>query len=127
MFFYFKLILILTIITPFVITQEKPGSCPNNLNVKICSSLCTSDFGCSGNSKCCKTLCGGSICVSPIGNESQNGEKFGSCPIPSGPWVCSSRCGSDSDCRGKKKCCKNRCGAMACFNPDLPQIQAPPL
>lgn len=47
-------------------------------------------------------------------------EKPGSCPaIPKGRWICSSTCSVDSDCRGTMKCCKNRCGAMACQKPDI--------
>lgn len=47
-------------------------------------------------------------------------EKPGSCPsVPTGRWVCSSTCSSDSDCRADLKCCKNRCGALACQKPEI--------
>lgn len=47
-------------------------------------------------------------------------EKPGSCPaVATGRWVCASTCKGDSDCRGNLKCCKNRCGAMACQKPEV--------
>lgn len=47
-------------------------------------------------------------------------EKVGSCPaVPTGRWICSPTCSTDSDCRGSKKCCRNRCGALACQTPDV--------
>lgn len=45
--------------------------------------------------------------------------KAGRCPeTPTGPWVCSSACRIDGDCRGRSKCCRNRCGAFACTKPE---------
>lgn len=53
-----------------------------------------------------------------VGN-SDFSDKPGYCPgKPTGPWICSSRCSLDTDCRGEKKCCKNRCGALACVTPE---------
>lgn len=47
-------------------------------------------------------------------------EKVGSCPIaPTGPWICTGRCSRDSDCKRTYKCCKNRCGALACMAPEI--------
>jgi len=52
-------------------------------------------------------------------------EKPGSCPsVPSGRWVCSSTCNSDNDCKGNLKCCKNRCGALACQKPEIQVLES---
>lgn len=102
---------------PFV---EKPGSCPPPLPVDICSQSCFSDSHCLGIGKCCPTNCGGFVCTKPVTMRKTSKEKPGSCPaIPKGRWICSSTCSVDSDCRSTMKCCKNRCGAMACQKPDI--------
>lgn len=103
---------------PFV---EKPGSCPPPLPVQICTQSCFSDSQCLGIGKCCPTNCGGSVCAKPVTTRQQttSPEKSGNCPaIPKGRWVCSPTCTVDGDCKGKLKCCINRCGAMACQPPE---------
>ncbi|XP_018577396.1 WAP four-disulfide core domain protein 2-like [Anoplophora glabripennis] len=99
---------------------RKPGSCPPFPDVGICEMSCYGDYNCARSLKCCRTACGGTFCISPVTApiSSNLEEKPGVCPRPSGPWVCSSRCKQDSDCRGKKKCCRNRCGANACIAPE---------
>ncbi|EEZ97731.1 waprin-Rha1 [Tribolium castaneum] len=119
-----KLFLILSLLTVFVYGQRprtKSGDCPPYPNVGICEVACFEDNHCAGHFKCCRTACGGTFCTAPVTTRRiQRGEKQGSCPVaPSGPWVCSSRCALDSDCRGAKKCCRNRCGAMACTKPEF--------
>ncbi|GLV45489.1 hypothetical protein CBL_05592 [Carabus blaptoides fortunei] len=100
----------------------KPGDCPPPTGVGICADTCYADNQCAGAAKCCPTACGGTICTMPVTmrREVTRGEKPGYCPArPSGPWVCSSTCVFDGDCRGRLKCCKNRCGAMACIKPEV--------
>ncbi|KAF2894491.1 hypothetical protein ILUMI_11691 [Ignelater luminosus] len=114
----FGCLLLLPIITVVVNGQRKPGTCPPPANVGVCALTCMQDNQCAGNAKCCRTSCGGSICARPVlpPPPQTDREKPGTCPEqPEGPWVCSSRCSKDADCRGAKKCCKNRCGAMACM------------
>ncbi|XP_076278882.1 WAP four-disulfide core domain protein 2 isoform X2 [Lasioglossum baleicum] len=105
---------------------EKPGSCPPALPVQICSQSCSSDSHCLGIGKCCSTTCGGFVCSKPVTMRQPNRqEKPGSCPaVPKGRWVCSPTCSVDNDCRGTLKCCKNRCGALACQKPDLEVVES---
>ncbi|KAI4491031.1 hypothetical protein M0802_010534 [Mischocyttarus mexicanus] len=99
--------------------QSKPGACPPRTPFNIRTNLCNDDMDCRGPGKCCLTNYSGKICVMPI-TEIINIVKQGSCPvIPTGRWICASTCRSDGDCRGIKKCCKNRCGALACQNPEV--------
>lgn len=45
--------------------------------------------------------------------------KKGRCPDnPRGAWICTDSCTGDSDCVRTLKCCRNRCGALACQKPD---------
>lgn len=45
--------------------------------------------------------------------------KTGRCPNnPRGAWICADSCTGDSDCARALKCCRNRCGALACQKPD---------
>ncbi|KAG5336534.1 WAP1 protein, partial [Acromyrmex charruanus] len=98
----------------------KPGSCPPALPVQFCGRSCYVDEHCAGNGKCCQTRCGGSICSMPVTMTRSQTEKPGSCPsVPTGRWVCTSTCNSDNDCKGTLKCCKNRCGALACQKPEI--------
>ncbi|KAB0800821.1 hypothetical protein PPYR_06560 [Photinus pyralis] len=109
--------------------SQKPGSCPPRLKLSICTATCANDYSCSGNTKCCHTECGGTVCTQPNAEAiapppppplpqsppSPPDNSKQQCPAsPSGPWVCTSTCSSDKDCRGKRKCCKNRCGAHVC-------------
>ncbi|XP_043250010.1 WAP four-disulfide core domain protein 2-like [Colletes gigas] len=105
---------------------EKPGSCPPALPVQICSQSCFSDSHCEGIGKCCSTNCGGTVCSKPVTmRQPVSAEKPGSCPaVPRGRWVCSPTCSVDNDCRGTLKCCKNRCGALACQKPDVEVVES---
>ncbi|XP_078050936.1 WAP four-disulfide core domain protein 2 [Augochlora pura] len=105
---------------------EKSGSCPPALPVQICSQSCYSDAHCLGIGKCCPTNCGGTVCSKPVTMRQKNPqEKAGSCPaVPTGRWVCSPTCSVDSDCRGTLKCCRNRCGALACQKPDVEAVES---
>ncbi|XP_012525013.1 waprin-Phi1 [Monomorium pharaonis] len=104
----------------------KPGSCPPALPIQICEQSCYVDAHCSGIGKCCPTRCGGSICSMPVTmTQPAQTVKPGVCPsIPTGRWVCSSTCSSDNDCKGNLKCCKNRCGALACQKPDAETFES---
>ncbi|GAB1869151.1 Phosphoinositide 3-kinase adapter protein 1 [Camponotus japonicus] len=104
----------------------KAGSCPPALPVQFCGRSCYVDAHCAGIGKCCPTRCGGSICSMPVTmTRPIQSEKPGSCPsIPTGRWVCSSTCNSDNDCRGSLKCCKNRCGALACQKPVVETLES---
>ncbi|XP_076753812.1 antileukoproteinase [Xylocopa sonorina] len=104
---------------------QKKGSCPPPIPVQICTQSCFSDSHCSGIGKCCPTNCGGFICAKPVTMRKEAATvKPGSCPaIPKGRWVCSPTCTVDSDCRGSLKCCKNRCGALACQKPEVEEVE----
>ncbi|XP_011138040.1 WAP four-disulfide core domain protein 2 isoform X2 [Harpegnathos saltator] len=104
----------------------KPGSCPPALPVQFCGHSCLVDSHCAGIGKCCPTQCGGSICSMPVTmSRPLQSEKPGTCPsVPTGRWVCTSTCNSDSDCRGNLKCCKNRCGALACQKPEIEVVES---
>ena len=43
---------------------EKIGTCPVPEGAGICVELCTSDFDCDGNQKCCSNGCG-HVCTAP--------------------------------------------------------------
>ncbi|RZC33556.1 waprin-Rha1 [Asbolus verrucosus] len=116
-----KLFLIVFLLI-FVDGQRKPGDCPPVFNMGVCEMTCFNDFHCEGAFKCCRTTCGGTLCTVALAavRPYLRRDKPGNCPEePNGPWVCSSRCAYDSDCRGRKKCCQNRCGAMACTKPEI--------
>ncbi|XP_046386958.1 WAP four-disulfide core domain protein 2-like [Ischnura elegans] len=100
--------------------SEKPGSCPPSPGIGICAFTCSSDFQCLGSQKCCSTGCGGTSCMAPVSRLiGAPSVKKGSCPAePKGPWICSHMCSADADCRGRFKCCKNRCGALTCQKPE---------
>ncbi|XP_044741604.1 waprin-Phi1-like [Chrysoperla carnea] len=96
----------------------KNGDCPPPTQVGICRRTCFNDSHCAGIGKCCPTSCGGSICTRPVTRRAKK-EKAGVCPEnPTGRWVCTSTCEADSDCKGRLKCCTNRCGALACQKPE---------
>ncbi|XP_063234465.1 omwaprin-b-like [Bacillus rossius redtenbacheri] len=98
---------------------QKPGACSPPSVLQVCWKTCLSDFDCPARDKCCPTSCGGSACSRPVSVRKPVAmAKPGACPLkPSGPWVCASRCSGDWDCRGDAKCCRNRCGALACQRP----------
>lgn len=120
---------------------QKRGDCPPPVEYNVCYNTCYDDLQCKGTLKCCPTSCGGTVCLRAVTMRAQEVsrgkfylisyfilsfflcnlllDKPGNCPeSPSGPWVCTSRCAFDSDCRGRLKCCENRCGAMACTKPE---------
>ncbi|KYN43008.1 Waprin-Phi1 [Trachymyrmex septentrionalis] len=106
----------------------KPGSCPPALPLQLCRRSCYVDAQCAGIGKCCQTQCGGSICSMPVTMTRSQTEKPGSCPsVPTGRWVCTSTCNGDNDCKGTLKCCKNRCGALACQKPEVPEFVENPI
>ncbi|XP_018323209.1 WAP four-disulfide core domain protein 2-like [Agrilus planipennis] len=118
-----RLLLSFTALLFFVVVCEckKPGTCPPILYSSVCKHTCLSDYECPGRMLCCRTFCGGSLCNPPVSRRVQAplGVKPGTCPSkPRGRWICSSRCSTDRDCGGNKKCCKNRCGARACMKPE---------
>ncbi|GFG36460.1 hypothetical protein Cfor_11483 [Coptotermes formosanus] len=117
----FALALLLLVLSSIVAQQTaKPGACPPPVAIGICDMTCFSDSHCEGSNKCCRTGCGGTFCTFPVTVRTNvNRAKPGRCPEnPSGPWVCSSTCRVDGDCRGRSKCCQNRCGALACAKPE---------
>ncbi|KDR08241.1 WAP four-disulfide core domain protein 2 [Zootermopsis nevadensis] len=114
-------LLLLFAISCVVAQQDaKPGACPPPVAVGICDMKCFSDNDCEGSNKCCRTGCGGTVCtISVTARDHVTRAKPGRCPEkPTGPWVCSSACRIDGDCRGRSKCCQNRCGAFACTKPE---------
>ncbi|XP_071448534.1 waprin-Rha1-like [Hetaerina americana] len=102
------------------LAREKPGACTPSLDVGICAMMCSSDYECPGAQKCCRTGCGGTSCVAPVSRlHGAPAVKKGNCPSePTGPWICSHMCSTDADCRGRLKCCKNRCSALTCQKPE---------
>ncbi|XP_015189094.1 PREDICTED: WAP four-disulfide core domain protein 3-like [Polistes dominula] len=114
-----SMLLLIILSTMTLGQQSKPGACPPRTPFNIRRNLCNADTDCRGAEKCCLTSYNGRICVMPI-TETINIVKRGNCPVrPTGRWICTSTCRSDGDCRGIKKCCKNRCGALACQNPEV--------
>ncbi|CAD7089987.1 unnamed protein product [Hermetia illucens] len=102
-----------------VFSATKPGSCPPARDSSVCIVQCNSDMQCAGRYKCCPTSCG-AACTIPVTQVRGRVEKEGQCPkSPEGPWVCTSRCSQDGDCRRNLKCCRNRCGALACQRPEF--------
>ncbi|KAF5304248.1 hypothetical protein FQA39_LY09775 [Lamprigera yunnana] len=127
------------------VSLEKPGKCPNRLGFPICSRTCVNDMICSGAHKCCKTDCGGSVCievakqpellprfVSPrlhIVAETHEGipvisgqnlskvVKTGSCPRILNYPVCGLTCSDDQACDTTSKCCPTKCGGSLCVEP----------
>ncbi|KAJ9581875.1 hypothetical protein L9F63_003768 [Diploptera punctata] len=101
-------------------STSKPGQCSPSLPLEVCNKECNADGDCQGNYKCCGTKCGGTVCSFPVSIRRRvNREKPGYCPNPpKGPWVCSSTCSVDVECRDRAKCCRNRCGALRCTTPE---------
>ncbi|KAG8319507.1 hypothetical protein J6590_090587 [Homalodisca vitripennis] len=118
------LLCLLLCLLPVIVTvteaqYPRPGDCPPALPVGVCYPSCSQDGQCEGFYKCCATACGGTVCSRPVTSRRFANLKSGVCPAkPTGPWVCSNRCAMDSDCRGRLKCCRNRCGALACVAPE---------
>jgi len=106
---------------PLATPAKKEGVCPPLLPRRVCWDTCNSDQDCPGGIKCCGTECGGRVCSRPVtAPKNPRMVKPGLCPdVPVGPWFCSNMCSSDGDCRGKTKCCKNKCGAKGCYPPVL--------
>ncbi|XP_011306754.1 waprin-Phi1-like [Fopius arisanus] len=101
------------------LSGQKPGACPPEQPVNICGRSCHSDAHCEKEGKCCPTTCGGNICTAPVTQGPPPIVKPGSCPeTPTGRWICTPTCTTDGDCRAAKKCCRNRCGVLACQKPD---------
>ncbi|XP_019869973.1 WAP four-disulfide core domain protein 2 [Aethina tumida] len=115
-----KLAFCLVLLSYVAAQHHKSGQCPRlEVDFLKCSLACYSDSDCEGSAKCCRTSCGGTACAKPLVPKVVANGKSGYCPNPpTGPWVCTSRCSIDKDCHGSKKCCKNRCGAMACVKPE---------
>ena len=61
--------LLLLIINIIISTDQKDGQCPVINDDNLCSKNCSNDCDCEGESKCCRTLCGGYVC-SVTGNVS---------------------------------------------------------
>ncbi|KAK7789406.1 hypothetical protein R5R35_010266 [Gryllus longicercus] len=103
---------------PAPAAAQKPGSCPPPAGVHVCVFKCYDDSDCWGEQKCCKTLCGGSMCINSVSAPRPRppGATEGVCPaISSTPWVCRSRCSSDLECGAGRKCCQHRCGGYSCL------------
>lgn len=57
---------IVVAVSACVLAQRKPGDCPPPVEIGICQNTCLMDFECTGNMKCCRTSCGGSVCLRPV-------------------------------------------------------------
>ncbi|XP_052225990.1 waprin-Thr1-like [Dreissena polymorpha] len=57
--------LILVSVGAQIYRRDKPGFCPPNDGSGHCAELCTSDYSCPGNQKCCSNGCGGNSCDEP--------------------------------------------------------------
>ncbi|KAM5148453.1 nigwaprin-a-like [Mantella aurantiaca] len=98
--------------------EDKPGKCPppEEGTLGVCfKKLCTTDAGCEGSQKCCKTGCDGYQCQMPI-------DKPGSCPpvAPLNGTTCikTIHCLSDSNCDDNEKCCPAACNSTSCQIPE---------
>uniref|UniRef100_T1HUX6 WAP domain-containing protein n=1 Tax=Rhodnius prolixus TaxID=13249 RepID=T1HUX6_RHOPR len=117
----------LTLLVVFCVVQtfcsDSLLTCPPPTLIPVCRITCKTDTECADleNEMCCPTACGGSLCQRAVTLKvREQGLKPGTCPkSPSGPWICSNMCSTDSDCHRKDKCCPNRCGAMVCQKPEL--------
>ncbi|KAI0209674.1 hypothetical protein LSAT2_005618 [Lamellibrachia satsuma] len=105
----------------------KPGKCPKlpiPFPMVRCIkpiNQCNNDGDCPGTMKCCRTtVCGSLVCTRPV-----PANKPGRCPLaPIRPLAglvavkCPPRCRDDTDCPGKKKCCRapSLCGRV-CRDP----------
>ena len=80
LFLYFSYIVFFSLI--FLPTEQKAGECPVIVDENKCEHECTSDYSvivdenkcehectsdcdCTGESKCCRTACGGHTCSEP--------------------------------------------------------------
>lgn len=45
---------------------EKPGVCPKPQGVSHCAFMCSNDYECQKDKKCCRNACGGTDCMTPI-------------------------------------------------------------
>ncbi|OCT62806.1 whey acidic protein-like [Xenopus laevis] len=90
---------------------QKQGTCPPQRNKLAgspfrCASLCTNDYKCDGDKKCCLDNCH-KICKPPAK------ERQGVCPtltVTSRNSSCYDFCTSDSECSEGSKCCESACG-----------------
>lgn len=91
--------------------------------IQPCVNNCTVDGDCSYGQKCCYTP------VTPCGyrclQAKENKPKSGTCPPSQSDqnimdWLlCDAHlCDVDGDCKCKKKCCPNKCGALVCISPE---------
>ncbi|KAK4881124.1 hypothetical protein RN001_004443 [Aquatica leii] len=73
-----------------LVSNRKPGNCPSPLRVSICAMTCPNDMRCNGKEKCCRTECGGSVCIAPLAEQQITVPPpvpTNVCPAkPGGPW-----------------------------------------
>ncbi|XP_033643497.1 neurogenic locus notch homolog protein 3-like isoform X7 [Asterias rubens] len=90
----------------------KPGMCPmvQPGTGGVCVEECMNDTQCMGNKKCCSNGCG-HTCREPESRTEAMMMKPGTCPTQDMvPYVHScGECTSDSQCRGRMKCCNQGC------------------
>ncbi|XP_061426808.1 balbiani ring protein 3-like isoform X1 [Lethenteron reissneri] len=95
--------------------KPKPGECPfvdtRLIRCAYRPPLCSADWQCPGEQKCCNTGCV-TACSKPAI------VKPGSCPaMPVGlKPTCDIRCLNDDSCPDNQKCCSNGCGRQ-CLRP----------
>ncbi|OWA52779.1 hypothetical protein BV898_17222 [Hypsibius exemplaris] len=100
--------------------NNKAGTCPvalptntagtRNLPISMdstsaaCWNQCSSDSGCSGDLKCCRTSACSTGCRAPVSNPLPTGVKAGTCNVQqSYEGGCTSSCSADSHCSGTMK------------------------
>ncbi|KAF4529548.1 hypothetical protein B566_EDAN014394 [Ephemera danica] len=104
--------------------RGKTGACPIPLDPyrpDLCNVNCVRDNDCSGDQLCCRTVCGGWICINPDYTQVR---KSGQCPPKSPAATCKERCWHDGDCANISKCCQTVCG-ISCQVPDNSTITKP--
>ncbi|XP_072037591.1 uncharacterized protein [Amphiura filiformis] len=57
--------------------EQKDGECPVIDDDNLCSKNCSDDCDCEGDSKCCRTACGGRVCSPTAPNPCTNGSLCG--------------------------------------------------
>ncbi|XP_043843417.1 whey acidic protein-like [Dromiciops gliroides] len=95
---------------------EKAGYCPDFHQVLSdktdCKRMCSDDFSCPQNLKCCQRGCSW-LCMNTTL------EKDGMCPLLTSSSsseehqlyrLCDKKCKTDLDCDGEAKCCLSSCG-----------------
>lgn len=102
----------------------KPGYCPKPIDGKSgqkCKEECSHDYHCTGLNKCCPSLCGGNICMSPVSKpiscEETSCGQNGFCQIEDNVPKCQCKQGFTGDPNDKSIGCVKKT-SLKCFYKD---------